>query len=80
MLKSNGFKKTLEDSCQAPGRSCQHLIFFPGKKNISTEWEPKNSAALKLLLRFSQQLQKCAKIQMFSTPWWSVKIVNDCLF
>jgi hypothetical protein len=84
-MKSYGFKKRLVDSCQALGRSCQHLIFF------SYYWESKNSAekpvklastcslffsgapwlfsaALKLFLGFSQQLQKIAKIQMFSTP------------
>ena len=88
------------DSCQAPGRSCQHLNFcFPGKTEhfywLRTKefcWEASAvsfnfffiflssfltfswlfSAALKLLLEFSQQLQKCSKLQIFFTivrPW-----------
>ena len=60
------------------------IFVFLAKQNISNDWEPKNSAekpvklastlslflsaALKLLLGFSQQLQKRTKIQMFSTP------------
>ena len=77
----------LVNSCQAPGKSCQHLIFcFPGKT------EPKNFAEkpmqlastfffifLSSSLTFpssSQQLQKCAKDQMFLTPCWSVTFLG----
>ena len=37
-------------------------------------------AALKLLLGFSQQLQKRAKIQMFSTPCRTEREISRALF
>ena len=72
------------------------FFVFLAKQNISTDWEPKNStekpvqlastfslffsAALKLLLGFSQQLQKRTKIQMFSTPCRSVTSLGLSFF
>ena len=61
----------------------EFLFFWQNRTFILTENQrtlSEKPAAPKLWLQFSQWLQKCAKIQMFSTPCWSVTCLGLSFF